>query len=122
LPWAIALGLVVGKIVGISAAVWLAVRTGLGRLPQGVGALHVPAVAAVAGIGFTVSLFIADLAYNDPSLTETAKVGIFAGSLLAGVIGAALMIVAGRRPGVDATPYRCIRSGAVTTLLLTRGH
>jgi len=103
LPWAIALGLVVGKIVGISAAVWLAVRTGLGRLPQGVGALHVPAVAAVAGIGFTVSLFIADLAYNDPSLTETAKVGIFAGSLLAGVIGAALMIVAGRRPGVDAT-------------------
>ena len=104
LPWAIALGLVVGKIVGISAAVWLAVRTGLGRLPQGVGALHVPAVAAVAGIGFTVSLFIADLAYNDPSLTETAKVGIFAGSLLAGVIGAALMIVAGRRPGVDATP------------------
>ena len=104
LPWAIALGLVVGKIVGISAAVWLAVRTGLGRLPQGVGALHVPAVAAVAGIGFTVSLFIADLAYNDPSLTETAKVGIFAGSLLAGVIGAALMIVAGRRAGVDATP------------------
>jgi len=104
LPWAIALGLVVGKIVGISAAVWLAVRTGLGRLPQGVGALHVPAVAAVAGIGFTVSLFIADLAYNDSSLTETAKVGIFAGSLLAGVIGAALMIVAGRRPGVDATP------------------
>ena len=103
LPWAIALGLVVGKIVGISAAVWLAVRTGLGRLPQGVGALHVPAVAAVAGIGFTVSLFLADLAYNDPSLTEVAKVGIFAGSLLAGVIGAALMIVAGRRPGVDAT-------------------
>jgi NhaA family Na+:H+ antiporter len=97
LPWAIALGLVVGKIVGISAAVWIALRTGLGRLPEGVGALHVPAVAAVAGIGFTVSLFIADLAYDDPSLTETAKVGIFAGSLLAGVIGAALMIVAARR-------------------------
>lgn len=99
LPWAIALGLVFGKIVGIGAAVWLAVRTGLGRLPQGVGALHVVGVAAVAGIGFTVSLFIADLAYKDPTLTETAKVGIFAGSLLAGVIGAALMIVAGRRPG-----------------------
>src|SRR3546814_3141717 len=77
LPWAIALGLVFGKIVGIGAAVWLAVRTGLGRLPQGVGALHVVGVAAVAGIGFTVSLFIADLAYKDPTLTETAKVGIF---------------------------------------------
>lgn len=98
LPWAIALGLVVGKIIGISGAVWLAVRTGLGRLPQGVGALHVVAVAAVAGIGFTVSLFIADLAYDDPVLTETAKVGIFAGSLLAGAIGSALMIAAGRRP------------------------
>ena len=60
LPWAIALGLVVGKIVGISAAVWIAVRTGRGRVPDGVGALHVPAVGGVAGIGFTVSLFIAD--------------------------------------------------------------
>jgi NhaA family Na+:H+ antiporter len=103
LPWAIALGLVIGKIVGIGAAVWLAVRTGLGRLPQGVGGLHVTAVAAVAGIGFTVSLFIADLAYDDPALTETAKVGIFAGSLLAGIIGAALMVAAGRRPGRVAT-------------------
>jgi NhaA family Na+:H+ antiporter len=53
----------------------------------------------VAGIGFTVSLFIADLAYADAALTETAKVGIFAGSLVAGAIGAALMIAAGRRLG-----------------------
>jgi NhaA family Na+:H+ antiporter len=65
--------------------------------------MHVPAVGAVAGIGFTVSLFIADLAYDDPALTETAKVGIFAGSLLAGIIGAALMVAAGRRPGRVAT-------------------
>ena len=98
LPWAIAVGLVVGKVVGISAAVWLAVRTGLGRLPQGVEALHVVAVAAVAGIGFTVSLFIADLAYDDPALTEAAKIGIFAGSLLAAAIGSALMLAAGRSP------------------------
>jgi NhaA family Na+:H+ antiporter len=105
LPWAIALGLVVGKLVGISGAVWLAVRTGLGRLPQGVGALHVVAVAAVAGIGFTVSLFISDLAYDDPALTETAKVGIFAGSLLAAAIGSALMVAAARRSSrVGVTP------------------
>ncbi|GAB2729959.1 hypothetical protein GCM10027273_05900 [Nocardioides pakistanensis] len=76
---------------------WLAVRTGFGRLPAGVTPLHVLAVAAVAGIGFTVSLFIADLAYDDPALTETAKVGIFAGSVLAGVIGATVMLLAGRR-------------------------
>ena len=97
LPWAIALGLVVGKILGISGAVWLAVRTGLGRLPQGVSNLHVVAVAAIAGIGFTVSLFIADLAYNDVTLTETAKIGIFAGSLVAAVIGSTLMVLAARR-------------------------
>jgi NhaA family Na+:H+ antiporter len=96
LPWAIAVGLVVGKIVGISGAVWLALRTGLGRLPEGVGALHVVAVAAVAGIGFTVSLFIADLAYDDPALTEAAKIGIFAGSLLSALIGSVLMVAAGR--------------------------
>lgn len=105
MPWAIALGLVIGKIVGISAAVWLAVRTGLGRLPHGVGPLHVVAVAALAGIGFTVSLFIADLAYDDPALTETAKVGIFVGSLLAAAIGSALMIAAGRGSrSVSTTP------------------
>ena len=102
LPWAIALGLVVGKIVGISGAVWLAVRTGLGRLPHGVGSLHVVAVSAVAGIGFTVSLFIADLAYDDAALTETAKIGIFAGSLLAAVIGSALMVLAARRSPAGA--------------------
>jgi NhaA family Na+:H+ antiporter len=96
LAWAIALGLIVGKIVGISAAVWLAVRTGLGRLPHGVEPLHVLAVAAVAGIGFTVSLFIADVAYDDPALTDTAKVGIFADSLLAAAIGAVVMLLAAR--------------------------
>ena len=101
LTWAITLGLVLGKILGISAAVWLAVRTGLGRLPGGVAPLHVVGVGAVAGIGFTVSLFIADLAYDDPAMTETAKVGIFAGSLLAGAIGACLMLLAGR-PGATS--------------------
>ena len=104
LTWAITLGLVVGKILGISAAVWLAVRTGMGRLPAGVAPLQVVGVAAVAGIGFTVSLFIADLAYDDPALTETAKVGIFAGSLLAGAIGAGLMLLAGRPR--EVTPDR----------------
>ncbi|GAA1435184.1 Na+/H+ antiporter NhaA [Mycobacterium cookii] len=103
LPWAIALGLVLGKIVGISGAVWLAVRTGLGRLPQGVSSLHVVAVSAVAGIGFTVSLFIADLAYDDAALTETAKIGIFAGSLVAALLGAALMVLAARRSGAVAS-------------------
>jgi NhaA family Na+:H+ antiporter len=97
LTWAIVLGLVVGKTVGISAAVWLCVRTGIGKLPDGVEPLHVLAVAAVVGIGFTVSLFITDLAYTDAALVETAKVGIFFGSVIAGALGALLMLAGGRR-------------------------
>jgi len=97
LTWAITLGLVLGKIAGISAAVWLCVRTGLGRLPDGVRPLHVLGVAAVAGIGFTVSLFIAELAYTDAALVQTAKVGIFTGSIIAALLGAVIMLIAGRR-------------------------
>ena len=80
-------GLVVGKLVGISAFTWLAVRLGWGRLPRGTGWRHVLGVAAVAGIGFTVALFIVGLAFTDPALADRAKLGIFAGSLLAGLTG-----------------------------------
>jgi NhaA family Na+:H+ antiporter len=83
----VVLGLVAGKILGITLASALAVRTGLGRLPSACGWRHVVGVSAVAGVGFTVSLFIAELAFADPALAVEAKVGIFAASLIAGVIG-----------------------------------
>jgi Na+:H+ antiporter, NhaA family len=89
-------GLVVGKIVGISAASWLAVRLGLGRLPDGVAWSHLFGAAAVAGIGFTVSLFITALAFDDPSLVAPAKLAILVASLIAGTLGA-LILLAGRR-------------------------
>lgn len=84
-------GLVVGKIIGISAASYGAVRFGLGRLPPGTTWSHVIGLAAVAGIGFTVALFVAGLAFDDPHITDLAKVGIFAGSLVAGIIGTVLL-------------------------------
>ena len=87
----VAVGLVVGKTVGISGATLVMLRLGWGILPQGVTRTQVWGVAAVAGIGFTVSLFIAELAYTDADLTEVAKIGIFAGSLLGGVLGAVLL-------------------------------
>ena len=96
LTWAIAVALVLGKTVGVSAAVFLCLRTGLGTLPTGVRARHVVGVAAVAGIGFTVSLFIAELAYSDARLIETAKVGIFTGSLAAALLGVVVILVGGR--------------------------
>jgi NhaA family Na+:H+ antiporter len=83
----VGIGLLAGKTVGISLFTWIAVRTGLGRLPAGSTWRHVVGVASVAGIGFTVALFITALAFNDPALADQAKVGIFAGSILAGIIG-----------------------------------
>jgi len=88
----IVLGLVAGKLIGISGASWLAIRFGLARAPEGVGWIHLVGGAAVAGIGFTVSLFITALAFDDPSVVGAAKIGVLAASLIAGAIGAALLL------------------------------
>ena len=92
-----ALGLALGKLVGISGSAWLAVRLGLGQLPRGVGWTQLVGVAAVAGIGFTVSLFVAGLAFEAPVLQEAAKLGVLAGSLVASALGASLLWAAGGR-------------------------
>jgi NhaA family Na+:H+ antiporter len=88
----VALGLVLGKTVGITLFTFLTVRLKLGQLPEGVGWLHLAGLSAIAGIGFTVSLFVAQLAFDDPMLIDTAKVGILVGSLAAGLIGAGLLL------------------------------
>jgi Na+:H+ antiporter, NhaA family len=91
LAWAIFLGLVIGKLTGISAATLLALRRGWGSLPEGAERGRVPGVAALGGIGFTVSLFIAELAYGDDELANIAKIGILGASLASGMLGAALL-------------------------------
>ncbi|HEX5695592.1 MAG TPA: Na+/H+ antiporter NhaA, partial [Acidimicrobiia bacterium] len=87
----VALGLVIGKTVGITVFTYAAVRLGLGRLPAGTGWMQVIGLAAIAGIGFTVSLFVAGLAFTDTETIDLAKVGIFAGSLASGVLGAVIL-------------------------------
>lgn len=87
----VGLGLVIGKMAGISLFSYLAVRLGLGRLPVGTSWSHVVGLAAVGGIGFTVALFVTGLAFTDPTTTDLAKTGIFAGSLAAGVVGTLLL-------------------------------
>jgi NhaA family Na+:H+ antiporter len=89
-------GLVIGKIAGISLASYGAVRLGLGKLPPGTSWGHVLGLSAVAGVGFTVSLFVAGLAFDQAHMADLAKVGIFSGSLIAGVIGS--MILSRARP------------------------
>ena len=87
----VVVGLIAGKLVGITGAAWLATRLGLARLPSEVDWRHMTGAAAVAGIGFTVSLFITGLAFDDPALVTDAKVGILVASLVAGLLGAALL-------------------------------
>ena len=83
----VALGLVVGKFVGITLATYLAVRFGVARLPIGSTWSHIRGLAVLGGIGFTVSLFVTGLAFDDPAMADLAKIGIFAGSAVAGAIG-----------------------------------
>jgi NhaA family Na+:H+ antiporter len=87
----VVVGLVVGKTVGVTVFTWLAARTGITRLPEGVGWSQMVGVAALAGIGFTVSLFITSLAFQTQVVQDAAKVGILAASLLAGLLGAVLL-------------------------------
>jgi NhaA family Na+:H+ antiporter len=98
---AVILGLVAGKTIGLTAGVAAAVRLGLSPLPAGVRWAHVVGVGALAGIGFTVSLFIAELAYADPELLDAAKLGILGGSLVAAALGITALwaMGRGRRPG-----------------------
>ena len=97
LSWAIVggvvLGLVVGKSLGITAATWIATQTGIATPMAKVGWKAVFGVAWLGGIGFTMSLFVAGLAFGQGPLLDSAKVGILAGSVIAGVVGWGLLRV-----------------------------
>jgi Na+:H+ antiporter, NhaA family len=88
------LGLVIGKPLGITAAAFGAVKSGIAQLPRGVGWASVLGYACLAGIGFTMSLFIAMLAFDETEPVKAAKSGILAGSLLAGIAGAVVLRIA----------------------------
>ncbi|MDH4044420.1 MAG: Na+/H+ antiporter NhaA [Gemmatimonadota bacterium] len=92
----IVLGLVGGKLIGVVGFSWLVTTIGLAELPSGATWRQVTGVAALAGIGFTMSLFIASLAFGDSPLLDNAKVGILGASLLAGVLGVALLLTGPR--------------------------
>ena len=84
-------GLVGGKLLGISGFSWAATRSGIGSMPPSMGWNHVIGAAATAGIGFTVSLFIAGLAFDDPQLVDEARIGILFGSGAAAILGSLLL-------------------------------
>jgi NhaA family Na+:H+ antiporter len=96
---AVGAGLALGKPLGITASAWLACRSGWAALPAGVTWPMVHGCAWIAGIGFTMSLFIAGLAFGDSPRFDAAQVGIMGASLVAAGIGAAILrrVVAARR-------------------------
>ena len=100
----IILGLFLGKQIGILAFAWLAVRSRLAVLPAGVGWSQIWGVSLLCGIGFTMSLFIASLAFADAALLAAAKIGILAASVLAGAAGALVLVRVSRADGIGGAP------------------
>ncbi len=83
----VAVALLVGNPLGVLGMTWLAVRLGIGELPSSIKWRHVLGTGFLAGIGFTVAIFISGIAFDDPALVDQAKVGIFGASIIAGVTG-----------------------------------
>jgi Na+:H+ antiporter, NhaA family len=100
----IILGLVLGKFLGISGFSWLAVKFGVGKLPGGVRWRHLLGAAWLGGIGFTMSLFISQLAFQDPLSVERAKLGILIASAISAGIG--LLWLYPETPGTRSKPSR----------------
>lgn len=97
LPLAIAAGLVIGKQVGIFASIWLADKIGFAPRPEGASWPQIWGICVLCGIGFTMSLFIAGLAFpQHPILVEEAKIGILLGSVVSALLGFALLRLFGR--------------------------
>ena len=98
-------GLLVGKFVGITAACWLTIKLGIAELPTGARFTQVAGVAVLGGIGFTMSIFIAELGFsNHPDFLVLAKTGILGASLLAGLIGLTWLWLVAEPQHAQATP------------------
>jgi NhaA family Na+:H+ antiporter len=87
----VAAGLIIGKFIGILLFCWIMVKLGLASLPDQANWKHIAGVALLAGIGFTMSLFISDLAFKDPALIDQAKYGILIASVVAGILGTLIL-------------------------------
>ncbi len=99
MPLGIALGLFVGKQLGIFASIWLAVKLGFGAKLRGATWTQIYGVATLCGIGFTMSLFIGGLAFTDSALVEEAKIGTLMGSFASGIMGYLILRLCALHPG-----------------------
>ena len=101
LPMGIALGLILGKQIGVFGITYAMVKLKLARMPQGANWLHVYGVACLAGIGFTMSLFIGGLSFADPELMNQTRLGVLSGSIVSAILGYTALIIARNRNPVE---------------------
>ena len=104
IAWGVIIGLVAGKTAGITGATLLARRLRVGELPEGVETRHLIGGAALAGIGFTVALFIAELTFEGTDALAAAKIAILVASIVAGTIGAVVLSLAKTTKGSESEP------------------
>jgi NhaA family Na+:H+ antiporter len=97
----VALGLFIGKPLGIGLAVAATAGLGFATLPRGTGWLHILGVGFIAGIGFTMSLFIGSLAFADESQMNAVRIGVLAGSFASVIAGLAILSQATRVRAID---------------------
>ena len=94
LPLGIALGLLLGKQVGVFGICYLLVKSGIAKLPHGANWAHVWGVACLAGIGFTMSLFIGGLSFESQELMNQVRIGVLSGSVVSGIMGFVILRMA----------------------------
>ena len=104
LPLGIAAGLVVGKQIGVFGVTLAMVRFGWARLPHGANWMQVYGIACLAGIGFTMSLFIGSLSFDDPELMNAVRLGVLSGSAISAVLGYAALMLSTRPQDAESEP------------------
>ena len=97
LPLGIALGLIVGKQVGVFGLTMLMVKTGIAKMPHGATALHIYGISCLAGVGFTMSLFIGGLSFADAEMKNQVRLGVLSGSIVSGILGYTALMLASRQ-------------------------
>ncbi|WP_418769159.1 Na+/H+ antiporter NhaA [Mycobacterium neumannii] len=109
LTWGVVAGLVVGKFIGITAATWIMQRTGVGALAPGLTLRRIAGGAALSGIGFTISLFIVDIAVDDPVRREQAIIGVLLASVIAFFLGWLIFRITDRLSPPDPVGLKLLR-------------
>ena len=104
LPLGIALGLIVGKQVGVFGLTMLMVKTGIAKMPHGATALHIYGISCLAGVGFTMSLFIGGLSFADAEMMNQVRLGVLSGSIASGILGYTALMMASRQSPQDDAP------------------